>query len=99
MVLEAGISGSTFAANKNRRSAIPRGHYFNVHGAFVRHDAKAVSISQAAGPVAKPAASFWKRRTFPGERDGHRVRSGGTLVQPTTRIEKWPTGLATTAST
>jgi hypothetical protein len=47
----------------------------------------------------KPAASFRKRRTFPGERDGHSLRSGGTLVQPITRIEQWQTGPATTAST
>ena len=75
------------------------GTIFNAHGAFARRDAKAVSISQTAGPVAKPAASFRKRRTLPGERNGHSLRSGGTLVQPTTRIEQWPTGPATTAST
>jgi hypothetical protein len=69
------------------------------HGAFARRDAKAVSTSQTAGQVAKPAASFRKWRTLPGERDGHSLRSGGTLAQPTTRIEQWPTGPATTAST
>jgi hypothetical protein len=98
MALAAGISGSISAENENRGSAVPRRYYFNAHVAFARRGAKAMSTSQTAGPVSKPVTSFPKRRTLPGERDGHSLRSGGTLVQPTTRIEQWPTGPATTAS-
>jgi len=38
MALLADISRLTFAEDGNRRSAIPRGHYFIAHGAFARHD-------------------------------------------------------------
>jgi hypothetical protein len=55
--------------------------------------------TQFAGPVAQPVASFRRRRTLPGERDGHNPRSVGTLLQPTTRAEQWLTGPATSAFT